>query len=56
MCIRDSGQIALLHDGRARSVTEAILWHGGEAKDARDVFLQLSLDERKALLFFLDSI
>lgn len=46
----------LLHDGRARSVTEAILWHGGEAQDARDRFARLSREEREALLAFVNAI
>lgn len=51
-----SGEVALLHDGRARTVTEAILWHGGEATDARDAFRAMSKEQRNALLRFLDSI
>lgn len=46
----------LLHDGRARNITEAILWHGGEAESARNYFHQLSQTERKALLRFLESL
>lgn len=41
-----------LHDGRARSLTEAILWHGGEAQPARDSFLKMTADQRAALLAF----
>ena len=41
-----------LHDGRARSIAEAILWHGGEAQTARDSFLKMSADQRAALLAF----
>ncbi|XXF76181.1 di-heme oxidoredictase family protein [Myxococcaceae bacterium GXIMD 01537] len=51
-----SGHTRLLHDGRARSVEEAILWHGGEAQAARDAFLNLTARERAALLAFLDSL
>ena len=39
-----------LHDGRARSLMEAILWHGGEAAQSRDTVLAMSADERDALL------
>ena len=46
----------LLHDGRARNVTEAILWHGGEAEASRERFRQLSKEDRDALLAFLDSL
>lgn len=48
--------VGYLHDGRARSVQEAILWHGGEAQAVRDRFAQLSADDRAALLRFLDSL
>lgn len=51
-----SGEIRLLHDGRARSPEEAILWHGGEAQRARDRFTQLARRERAALLRFLGSL
>ena len=45
-----------LHDGRARSLEEAILWHGGEAEQSRDLFMSLTKDERDALIRFLESI
>ncbi|MGH1356817.1 MAG: di-heme oxidoredictase family protein, partial [Thalassovita sp.] len=45
-----------LHDGRARSLTEAILWHGGEALPARDRFATLSAPDRDALIAFLESL
>lgn len=45
-----------LHDGRARNLTEAILWHGGEAEAARDAFASLDKDDRTALLAFLESL
>jgi CxxC motif-containing protein (DUF1111 family) len=45
----------LLHDGRARTVAEAILWHGGEALAARDAFRALTAIDRQALLQFLSS-
>ena len=45
-----------LHDGRARDLTEAILWHGGEAEAAQQAFKALSLEEREALLMFLRSL
>ena len=45
-----------LHDGRARSVAEAIAWHGGEAQGARDAFLALSPEARSRLLLFVDNI
>jgi CxxC motif-containing protein (DUF1111 family) len=45
-----------LHDGRARTIEEAILWHGGEAKDSRDSFMMLSQRERKALIAFVSDL
>lgn len=51
-----SGHTRLLHDGRARSVMEAILWHGGEAEASREHVRQLTREERTALLAFLESL
>jgi CxxC motif-containing protein (DUF1111 family) len=51
-----NGHTLFLHDGRARSITEAILWHGGEAKPARDGFAALSKSERAALIAFVNSL
>jgi len=51
-----SGHAAYLHDGRARTLGEAILWHGGEAQSARQAFLNLPRLERQALLAFLQSL
>jgi len=51
-----SGHTRLLHDGRARNALEAVLWHGGEAKAARDRFRNLGKAERDALLAFLHSL
>lgn len=51
-----SGHSFYLHDGRARNLTEAILWHGGEAQAARDAFAALSPDVRNDLLGFLGSL
>ena len=50
------GHNGLLHDGRARSFAEAILWHGGEAQAARDRYARLSRVERDALHAFLRSL
>ena len=50
------GQQRFLHDGRARSIEEAILWHGGEAAYSQDKFLKLNKNERQALVQFLRSI
>lgn len=51
-----NGHTRLLHDGRARNITEAILWHGGEASESRDAFLGMSKEERDALIAFLRSL
>ena len=45
-----------LHDGRARDLVEAILWHGGEAEAAREAFAALSKEERRKLIRFLASL
>jgi CxxC motif-containing protein (DUF1111 family) len=45
-----------LHDGRARTIEEAILWHGGEAEKAKGSFMDLSATERDQLLSFLQSL
>lgn len=51
-----SQQVRLLHDGRARGVEEAILWHGGEASASRERFKALDRSEREALVAFLHSL
>jgi CxxC motif-containing protein (DUF1111 family) len=51
-----SGHTLFLHDGRARNLTEAILWHGGEAESARDGFANLSKADRDRLLAFVNSL
>lgn len=48
-----SGHTSFLHDGRARNLTEAILWHGGEAEKSREDFSKLSTKDREALLNYL---
>ncbi len=53
---RVNGHTFFLHDGRARNLLEAILWHGGEAKAVRDAVVALSALERAALLAFLNSL
>ncbi|MEO0422977.1 MAG: di-heme oxidoredictase family protein [Pseudomonadota bacterium] len=51
-----SGAEAYLHDGRARSLDEAIRWHGGEGASSRDAYLALDEDQRQALIAFLGSL
>jgi len=50
------GQYFLLHDGRAKSLEEAILLHGGEGNQSRESFQQLTSDEKKKLIQFLESL
>lgn len=51
-----NGHTFLLHDGRARNVEEAILWHGGEAEASREFFRKLPKADRVALVAFLNSL
>jgi CxxC motif-containing protein (DUF1111 family) len=51
-----NGNQNYLHDGRARTIEEAILWHGGEAQRSRDAFATMNADERAAMLAFLSSL
>jgi CxxC motif-containing protein (DUF1111 family) len=53
---RVNGHTFFLHDGRARNLTEAILWHGGEAQKSRDAFAAMSAQERDGLIKFLESL
>ncbi|MEM8953562.1 MAG: di-heme oxidoredictase family protein [Verrucomicrobiota bacterium] len=51
-----NGHTFFLHDGRARNLTEAILWHGGEAEVSREHFRNLPKQERDDLINFLNSL
>ncbi|QDU28034.1 NHL repeat protein [Anatilimnocola aggregata] len=51
-----SGGEAYLHDGRARTLSEAILWHDGEAAAAKKAFVEMSADDRSSLIRFLKSL
>ncbi|MDG1579929.1 di-heme oxidoredictase family protein [Pseudomonas sp. GOM6] len=51
-----NGHTQFLHDGRARNLLEAILWHGGEAESAKQAILDFDASERDALLAFLNSL
>jgi CxxC motif-containing protein (DUF1111 family) len=51
-----SGHTNLLHDGRARNINEAIMWHGGEANPSKEGFRKLSKADREALLKFINSL
>jgi CxxC motif-containing protein (DUF1111 family) len=51
-----SGHTYFLHDGRARSLLEAVLWHGGEAQTQRDAVVSMPPGDRDALIAFLESL
>ena len=51
-----NGHTMFLHDGRARSMEEAILWHDGEAEEARLRFMRLPAEQREALIKFLEAL
>ncbi len=51
-----NGHTRFLHDGRARNLMEAVLWHGGEAESAKNAVLAFNANERAALLAFLNSL
>jgi CxxC motif-containing protein (DUF1111 family) len=53
---KTTGTAYYLHDGRARTIEEAILWHGGEAQKSRDAFAQLDQQQRAQLIKFLNSL
>jgi CxxC motif-containing protein (DUF1111 family) len=51
-----NGHTYLLHDGHARTIEEAILWHGGEGERSKNKFMNLSKKEREQVLKFLESL
>lgn len=51
-----NGHSNFLHDGRANSLLEAVLWHGGEAEKSRQAVEKMSKQDREALLVFLGSL
>jgi CxxC motif-containing protein (DUF1111 family) len=51
-----NGHSYFLHDGRARNLLEAILWHGGEARNARDRVVDMPPGDRRNLIRFLESL
>lgn len=51
-----SGHSRFLHDGRARNLEEAILWHGGEAAASQRQFVAMTAEQRRQLLIFLESL
>jgi CxxC motif-containing protein (DUF1111 family) len=51
-----NGHTYYLHDGRARNLMEAVLWHGGEAESSRQRVLEMKKPDRDALIRFLESL
>ena len=51
-----NGHTYFLHDGRARNLTEAILWHGGEGEASKNLFRNMKKEDRDALIEFLKSL
>ncbi|MEM7235237.1 MAG: di-heme oxidoredictase family protein [Planctomycetota bacterium] len=51
-----SGEESYLHDGRARTLREAILWHGGEGLPSKNAFEKLSAADQNAVIAFLESL
>ena len=50
------GHTNFLHDGRARNLEEAIMWHGGEGRSSKDGYAKLSKKDKEKLLLFLNSL
>ncbi|WP_091893696.1 di-heme oxidoredictase family protein [Polaribacter sp. KT25b] len=51
-----NGHTNLLHDGRARTIEEAILWHGGEAENSKNIFVNLTSEERTKIIDFIKTL
>ena len=51
-----NGHTYFLHDGRARNLVEAIMWHGGEGEASKNIFKNMEKEERDALIAFLNSL
>lgn len=51
-----NGVAYYLHDGRARTTEEAVLWHGGEAQKSKQQFMNFSASDRNAIIQFLKSL
>ena len=51
-----NGHTDFLHDGRAKNIEEAILWHGGEAKQSRESYMNLDKNQREKLIKFLEEL
>lgn len=51
-----NGHTYYLHDGRARNLVEAIMWHGGEGEASKNLFKKMSKEDRDALISFINSL
>lgn len=51
-----NGHTYFLHDGRARNLVEAIMWHGGEGEASKNLFKKMSKEDRDAMIAFLNSL
>lgn len=51
-----NGHTYFLHDGRARNLVEAIMWHGGEGEASKNLFKKMPKSEREALMKFIESL
>ena len=51
-----NGHTYFLHDGRARNLVEAIMWHGGEAEASKNLFKNMNKEDRDALIAFINSL
>lgn len=51
-----NNEYGFLHDGRARNILEAILWHGGEAESSKQTVVEMTSDQRRKLLLFVNSL
>ena len=51
-----NGHTRFLHDGRARNLAEAIVWHGGEAEASKNAFVALTAEQRDALIAYLETL
>lgn len=56
LTLRVQGHTLFLHDGRARTLMEAVMWHGGEAARAREAVRVMPREDREALIIFLESL
>jgi CxxC motif-containing protein (DUF1111 family) len=54
--VNNNNGLFLMHDGRARTIEEAILWHGGEALNSKNAFMKLSKADRTALIKFVNDL